>query len=266
MLSPDSSIAFHIGSFPIKFYSLTMLLAIISGTLLTCFVAKKYYKDVCVNKILDMIPPVIISAVIGARVYYVLLDWGYFSKHLNEIFAVWNGGISIHGALIGGFLAGFYYTKKYKLDLWSYADVFSYGLILGQAIGRFGNYFNIEAFGKPCFYSTKMCLYIPTQNRPQLYSGVEYFHPTFLYEAFWNIFVLLILFFVIKNVAKDTKGIVFFSYLILYSLGRIFIESIRLDSVLNVGSIHIAGLVSIVIIAFSTLMIFLLKKSQSITK
>ncbi len=262
MISPVSSTAFSIGSFPVKFYSLTMFAAIFCGAAFTCFISRKYYKNVDTEKILDILPLIVISAILGARIYYVILDWNYFSSHLGQIFMIWNGGLSIHGALIGGFLAGLWCVKKYKLDLWIYADVFSYGLLLGQAIGRFGNYFNTEAFGKPCFYSQAFCLYVPVLKRPLDYLHFDYFHPAFLYEAIWNLFALLILIFVVRKLAKNTQGVVFFSYLILYSLGRLFVENIRLDSVLNIGKFHVAELVSFFIILFSTGMIIFLKQRE----
>ena len=215
---------------------------------------------------MDILPLVIISAIIGARLYYVIMDWTYYSKNLFDIIAIQKGGLSIHGAIIGGFISGSIYVKKHKLNLWAYSDVFAYGLLLGQAIGRFGNYFNIEAFGKPCYFSNLICLQIPQTHRPYEFLHNEYFHPTFLYEAIWNILVLLILFFIIKKAAKNTDGIIFFSYLILYSIGRFFIECLRLDSVLSINGIHIAQIVCILTIFLSILMIYLLIKRKKLVK
>lgn len=262
MLSPESNVAFYIGNFAIKYYSVIMFCAIFAGSVLSCIMAKKYYKTVSVEKFLDVLPVVILSAILGARLYYVLLDLDYYSQHLIEILAIQKGGISIHGALLGGFTGGFLWIKKHHLPLWTYADVFAYGVCLGQIIGRLGNYFNIEAFGRPCYFSKNLCLYIPEYKRPFEFFNVEYFHPTFLYESIWNIFVLLLLIFIVRKLAKNIEGIVFFSYLILYSIGRFFIEGVRLDSVLSVGTIHIAQLVSLVFIVFSFIMIYRFKKQN----
>lgn len=259
MLSPESNIAFYVGTFGVRYYSLIMFVAILAGSFLSCIIAKKYYPNVSIDKFLDILPIIILSAILGARIYYVFMDWTYYSTHLIEILAIQKGGLSIHGALIGGFLSGYLCIKKYKLDLWQYADIFAYGLLLGQIIGRIGNYFNIEAFGKPCFYSDNLCLYIPEIYRPLAHFQVKYFHPTFLYEMLWNILVLLVLFFIIRKLTKNIDGIIFFSYLILYSIGRFFIEGIRLDSVLNFYGIHIAQIVSIFIIILSIFMICYLK-------
>jgi len=256
MISPESPIAFYIGSFGIRYYSITMLTAILCGSALSCFIAKKYYKNVSPERILDILPVIVICAVLGARLYYVALDWAYYSAHMSEILAFRQGGLSIHGALLGGFLGGLFCVKKYSLKLWDYADVFSYGLLLGQAIGRFGNYFNAEAFGRPCSISEFVCLYVPLSKRPEGFLNVEFYHPTFLYESLWNIFILFVLFFVVRKLVKNISGVVFFAYLAMYSVGRLFIEHIRLDSVLNVGSWHVAEIVSVLIIIFSVIMIF----------
>ncbi len=264
MLSPESSIAFYIANYPVKYYSLIMLVAMLLGTFLSYSIAKTYYKDISLNEFLDMLPITIICGILGARIYYVLMDWAYYSNHLIEIFEIYKGGLSIHGAILGGFLGGFCYIKKHKLNLWKYADIFAYGLLLGQIIGRFGNYFNIEAFGKPCHYSNLICLYIPEKYRPIQYLNNDFFHPTFLYEAFFNLIILLILFFVIRKLTKNTDGVIFISYLGLYSLGRFFIEGLRVDSVLNIGSIHIAQIVSFVLVIFSLIMFFDKIKSNKI--
>lgn len=256
MISPAVSDIFSVGAFSIKYYSVTMFVGIVCGCALSCFIAKKYYKNVSVDKIIDILPIIVICAVLGARLYYIILDWQYYSKHLSEIFAIWHGGLSIHGALLGGFLGGVYCVKKYSLKLWDYADVLSYGLLLGQAIGRLGNYFNIEAFGKPCGFSESICLYIPQYKRPEEFFDIAYYHPTFFYEILWNIFVLFVLFFCVRKLSQNISGIVFFSYLGLYSLGRLFIEHIRLDSVLNLGVWHVAEVVSVFLIMLSVVMIF----------
>lgn len=242
MQSPQSPIAFSIGQFDVHFYGIIMFFAILFGIGAMFAIAKRYYREVDTEKILDILPVIIISAILGARIYYVLMDIQYYAKHLNEIFAVWRGGLSIHGALIGGITAGIILTKKHKLKFLKYADVFAYGLLIGQATGRFGNYFNCEAFGLPT--NLPFGLFIPTVYRPYEYLHFEYFHPTFLYESIWNILVFFILLFGIRKIPKIADGTVFFSYLILYSAGRFFIEFLRIDSVLDVFGVPVAQLVS----------------------
>ncbi len=250
MISPTSSILISINGFSIHYYGLIMFFAILTAVLVICFVSKKYFKDVDTDLILDILPVVIIFSILGARFYYVLLDWNYYSKHLSEIFAVWHGGMSIHGGIFGGIISGLVVSKIKKIDFLKYADVFSFGLVLGQAIGRFGNYFNCEAFGKPCNIPY-LGLYIPPEHRPFGMEDISFFHPTFLYESIWDIFVFLILFFVIRRLSGLKDGTIFCSYLILYSLGRILIEWCRLDSVLNIAGVAIAQIVSFFVIFIS---------------
>ena len=259
MQSPPSSVLFEIKGFTIHYYGVVMFFAIITALLVIRFIAKKYYKSVNTEIILDILPCIIFCSLLGARLYYVLMDLSYYTKHVNEIIAVWNGGMSIHGGIIGGVLSGIVLSKIKKIDFLKYADVFSYGLVIGQAIGRFGNYFNCEAFGKPC-YIPILGLHIPIQYRPFGYEQFEYFHPTFLYESIWDIVVFLALFFIIRKIFITKKlhsGTIFFSYLILYSIGRFFIEWCRLDSIKNIMGLHVAQVVSIIAIILSIL--FLIK-------
>ena len=264
MQSPPSSVLLEVNGFPIHYYGVIMFLAIVSGLLIIRQIAKKYYKNINTEIILDIVPFIILFSLVGARLYYVLMDFSYYSKHLGEIIAVWNGGMSIHGGIIGGIISGLFLAKQNKIKFLEYADVFSYGLVIGQAIGRFGNYFNCEAFGKPCT-NTIFGLFIPETHRPFEYIQYDYFHPTFLYETIWDIFVFLILFILIRKlIAKfnAAQGTLFFSYLILYSIGRFFIEWCRLDSVKNLFGLHIAQIVSIAIILISLLSIYLINRKK----
>lgn len=264
MQSPPSSVLVSINGFSIHYYGLIMFCAIAAGILVMRFVAKKYYKDISTEILLDMLPAVILCAILGARLYYVAMDWQYFSRHIGEIFALWHGGISIHGAILGGILSGFVYTKIKKINFLKYADVFAYGLTIGQAIGRFGNYFNCEAFGKPCSIPF-IKLFIPLPYRPYGYESYEYFHPAFLYESLWDIAVFLILFSVIRKITGIKDGVIFFSYLILYSIGRIAIEACRLDSVRNIAGIEIAHIASaVLILAGITGLFFVYKKRKQV--
>ena len=243
MQSPPSSVIFSLGGFDFHYYGLIMFISIITALWVIKSIAKKHYKTIDTEVILDILPLILLSSILGARLYYVILDLPYFIKYPEEILAIWNGGMSIHGGIIGGLTAGFILAKIKQIKFLKYADVFSYGLIIGQAIGRLGNWFNCEAFGKPCSIPL-IKLYIPAEHRP------------FGYESIWNISVFLILFFVIRKITKIKDGTIFFSYLILYSLGRFFIEWCRIDSVLNLGPIHFPQIVSLIVIFVSTTFLF----------
>lgn len=257
--APSSGVAFSIFNFDVRYYGIMLFLGMIAGILTTCFISKKYYKGVDLDLLTDFFPFLIVFSILFARLYYVLLSLDYYLKYKGEIFAIWHGGISIHGAILGGILAGFIFFKVVKKKpLLPYADVVSYGLVIGQAIGRWGNFFNSEAFGRPCDLPWK--LYIEPAKRPIEYAFQGYFHPTFLYESLWNIVVFLVLFFVVRKLASKflvkADGIIFFSYLALYSLGRIFIENLRIDSVLNVFGVPFALLISILILLISAVVLW----------
>lgn len=260
MQSPASSVVFEFGGYSLHYYGVIMFCAIITAVFVIHFVAKKYYKDVDTELVLDILPGIILFSLLGARTYYVLMDFSYYANHPAEIFAVWNGGMSIHGGIIGGVLSGLAYAKIKNFSFLKYADVFAYGLVLGQAIGRFGNYFNCEAFGKPCSIPY-IKLFIPLQYRPFGFEEYSYFHPAFLYESLWDVFVFLMLFFVVRKFAalkKLSDGTVFFSYLLLYSIGRFFIEWCRLDSVRDFFGLPVAQIVSIAVIVLSSAVLLVL--------
>lgn len=265
MQSPPSPIIFDIGGFSLHYYGVIMFVAIVFALLVIRFVAHRYYKDIDTEVLLDVLPIVILASILGARVYYVIMDFSYYSKHLLEIPAIWNGGMSIHGGILGGVIAGLFIARIKKISFVKYADVVSYGLILGQAIGRFGNYFNCEAFGRPCSIPF-IKLFIPLSHRPDGYENFEYFHPTFLYESIWDLFVFFVLFFVVRRLVcwkNMSSGTIFCTYLILYSIGRFFIEWCRLDSVKYLFGLPIAQVVSIVVIVVSSLLLVFLNKKEN---
>lgn len=262
MFTSPGDIAFSIGSVSVYYYGIIMAVSLFVGVFVARVMAGKFYPEINPETIYDISPYVIISAILGARIYYCLMSYNYYAQNPFEILKLWHGGISIHGAIIGGLIGGVAYAKKHKLPILKLCDIFSYGLVLGQAIGRWGNFFNSEAFGRPAQNFLK--LYIPIYKRPLEYLQYNYFHPTFLYESILDVCIFLILFFVIRKFTKNNDGVVFFSYLILYSIVRIIIEQVRIDSVLNVLGIPIAQIVSVIIILIST--IFIIKIYSDINK
>lgn len=259
MFGSPGDIAFSIGPVSIYYYGIIMAFSLLLGGVVAYFITKKFYSEFNPEIIYEIYPYIIIGAIVGARIYYCLLSYSYYINHPFEIIQVWHGGISIHGAIIGGLIGGIIYAKRHTLPILKLCDIFSYGLILGQALGRWGNFFNSEAFGRPTENFLK--LYIPISKRPLEYMQYNYFHPTFLYESILDVCIFLILFFIIRKLSKDTDGIVFFSYLILYSIVRIIIEQVRIDSILNIFGIPIAQIVSALIILISTAAIIKIKKT-----
>lgn len=262
MFVSPGEVAFFVNSVPIYYYGLIMAVSLSIGVITSHSIATKLYKQINPDVIYDISPHIIIGAILSARIYYCLLNYEYYSKHLVEIFQVWQGGISIHGAIIGGLISGVIYAKSHKLPILKLCDIFSYGLVLGQAMGRWGNFFNSEAFGRSTESFLK--LYIPIYKRPLEYMQYNYFHPTFLYESILDVCIFLVLFFIVRKITKNKDGIIFFSYLILYSIVRIIIEQIRIDSVLNIYGVPIAQIVSVLIILISVVFIFVIKlKNES---
>lgn len=261
MLKSPGAIAFSIYSVDVHWYGIIMAFAILCGIFTVLAIRKKYYQDIKEDSILDISFLLIISGIIFARLYYVLLDYRYFIKHIHLIPCIWTGGLAIHGAIIGGILAFFIYAKHNKLEFLRYADLFTFGLLTGQIIGRWGNFFNSEAFGLPTNFP--VAVYIPYNYRPIEYQEYALFHPTFLYESVLNAILLIILLLILKNKKEIKNGLIFFTYLTLYSIIRILIETIRIDSVLNISIFHAAHIASaiILIIGLSGL-IFIHKRNE----
>lgn len=255
MFESPSQILCTVFGVNIYYYGVIMALAISFGTLFSDWIGTKFFQ-LKKDTIIDLAPYLIIFGIIGARLYYCLLNHEFYMRFPTEILAIRHGGISIHGAMLGGAFGLWLYAKQHKISAPKLCDVCSIGLILGQAVGRWGNFFNSEAFGSPTNLPWK--LYIAPQYRPIPFQNYEYFHPTFLYESLLNLCIFGILLYLIKTNKTKKDGDITLAYLILYSIVRILIESIRLDSVRYVFGIPIAILVSAVIIVLST--IVLIKK------
>ncbi|MGB2927068.1 MAG: prolipoprotein diacylglyceryl transferase [Limnothrix sp.] len=245
-------IIFEVGNFAIRWYGLLIASAVIIGVTLSQFLAKK--RDVDPELVADFAIWGVIGAIPCARLYYVLFQWQSYASRPEDIIAIWKGGIAIHGAILGGAIAGLIFSRINRLSFWQLADLVAPSLILGQAIGRWGNFFNSEAFGAPTDVPWK--LYIPFASRPYGLTNYEYFHPTFLYESIWNLGVLGLLIYLffwgLRHGDRLKTGTIFLTYWIAYSLGRVWIEGLRTDS-LMIGGLRIAQIVSFTGIALSVL-------------
>jgi phosphatidylglycerol:prolipoprotein diacylglycerol transferase len=239
-------IAFSIGPLSIRWYGILMAVALLIGTKLALDEARRQGidEDTFLNLILIGAP----LGWLGARLYYVIFNWSYYSQHPIEIPMIWRGGLAIHGGLTAAILVGWWYAKRHNLDFWQIADITAPSLALGQAIGRWGNFFNQEAYGYPT--SLPWAMYIAGQWR----------HPTFLYESIWDFLVFLVLL-RLRRHPKIKPGDVFLSYLALYSVGRFIVEGFRTDS-LMLGSLRAAQVASVGIIIAATYIIWQRHKSQ----
>ena len=304
MLKSPGAIAFHIGPLTVYWYGIIIALAFLVGLFITLAIAKADYgqklkgegaepppetpfnsqvKDYPEDKtrehIIDLSTLLLIGGIVFARLYYVIFNRNYYINHPLEIFMTWKGGLSIHGAIIGSILIIYFYTKRHKIALLKYTDLFAYGMIFAQAVGRWGNFFNSEAFGSPTDLPWK--LYIPPANRPLKYMNFEYFHPAFLYESLWDIFVFIILITIVRKNKKETNkrllakgdnqdkkekneknGSITFFYLILYSLGRFIIEGLRVDNIYVILGLPIAQFISIILFAAGIIGLYKVLRSK----
>ena len=230
-------VAFTLFGLEIRWYGLLMASGmLIASILLQRFAQKKGYdKDMIYDFLLVIIP----TAVVASRLWYVLFNLEYYSQHPASILNLREGGLAIQGGVIGGIIAGWIFAKIKKVDFWDLADMVAPGLILAQAIGRWGNFANGEAHGGPTDLPWAITV-----------DGVKV-HPTFLYESIWNVMVFAVLLWVMKR--QKFTGQIFLLYGILYSIGRFFIEGMRTDS-LMIGSFRTAQLLSVLtIVVFSAL-------------
>jgi phosphatidylglycerol:prolipoprotein diacylglycerol transferase len=190
----------------------------------------------------------LLGGLVGARLYYVLFNLEYYAQFPAKILAVWEGGLAIHGGLLGGVAVGGAYAWAKRLPILAYLDVAAPSLAIGQAIGRWGNFFNEEAFGTPTDLPWR--LYISPAHRPLAYANEEAFHPTFLYESAWDFVIFLVLTIWLRQRLAPSRGALFLSYIGLYSAGRFFTEALRTDA-LMLGPLRIAQLVSVVGVALA---------------
>ena len=229
-----------LGPFTIYWYSLFILVAVILGyQIIINYCRKINYQT---SDIIDMVLYLVIWAIIGARIYYVVFNFSAYQNDLLDIFMIWKGGLAIYGAVIAGVLYIGYYCFKHKLNFVKVLDIFSLSLLLGQAIGRWGNFFNSEAYGGKTTYEALKSLHIPEFIINGMYIDGFYRQPTFLYESLWCFLGVVILWRIRKKQSqKCGKQICF--YLIWYGVGRFFIEGLRSDS-LYLGNFRISQIVS----------------------
>lgn len=254
MFTSPGAVAIKFGGFELRWYGLLIAIAVLIGTYLAQKLAVERGRNP--DLIADLTIWLVVGAVPMARAYYVLFSWERFQNApgvavmggfvVPRVLAIWEGGIAIHGAIIGGAIAAIIFAKLNRVSVWQLADLCMPSLILGQAIGRWGNFFNSEAFGVPTDLPWK--LFIPSMRRPAELYHEAFFHPTFLYESVWNLLIFGLLLGIFKRFPQAKEGTLVMVYLIGYSLGRLWIEGLRTDS-LMLGTWRIAQVISLVAIA-----------------
>jgi len=256
LFTSPGPLLFQLGPFSLRWYGLLIAVAVLLGLLLATRLGKQRGIDPAL--IADLLPILVLAAVIGARLYYVTFEWRQYQLNWLDALAIWRGGIAIHGALIGGTLAVILYSRWRRISFWNLLDVLLPSVALGQAIGRWGNFFNSEAFGLPTDLPWKLT--IPYANRPVEFLDQSTFHPTFLYESLWNLGVLALLLVLfergIRGKINLPVGAISCLYLVAYSCGRFWIEGLRIDPLCLMGTLpycdgglRMAQLVSLALIA-----------------
>ncbi|NLT94506.1 MAG: prolipoprotein diacylglyceryl transferase [Clostridia bacterium] len=239
----------EVGPISVRWYGILIATAILIGTIIALREVQRQRVDE--DKFMNILIAAIPAAFIGARLYYVIFRWDYYSKNLAEIPAVWHGGLAIHGGIIGALLVGGLMIRYYNMNFWQLADIAAPSMILGQAIGRWGNYFNQEAYG----YEVD-----PEQIPWAMWIDGAYRHPTFLYESLWNLLVFIFLLW-LRRQRFIRQGEVFLYYIMAYSIGRFVIEGFRTDS-LMLGPLRAAQVVSIVFILIGVIFIWYRRRKE----
>ena len=240
MFSSPGAIAVQVGPVVIRWYGILMATAIVVGLWLGHRQARR--ENLPADDIISCAQWAILAGLVGARLYEVAFNWDYYGRYPAKILAVWEGGLAIHGGLILGPLVGVWLARRWNLPVRRALDITAPSVALGQAIGRWGNFFNEEAFGAPTDLPWK--LYISPPHRPLGFTQYEFFHPTFLYESLWDLLVFVLLVGWLRARLRARPGALFFGYVGLYSVGRFAIEGLRLDS-FWLGSFRVPQLASL---------------------
>lgn len=245
---------------PINIYWYGLL--VVLGILAAIFTALKLagYYNIKKEVIIDLAFYLVLFGIIGARFYDVLLELPYYLNHPFDVFKIWQGGLAIHGAIIAGIITVWLFAKKRGLNFWLLAAIITPGLALAQAIGRWGNYFNQELFGKPT--GSPWGIPIDLMNRQIGYISYEFFHPTFLYESIGSFIIFVVLIFLHFLMIKKTimrYELCVMSYTILYSILRFSTEFIRIDKTPVIFNLRFPQIASLVIIFLSVALLLLPK-------
>ena len=241
----DFSTFVEIGSLHIQWYAICILVGAFIAYLLGQYRFKQlgYSKEI----LSDYFYLLLFIGIAGARIWYVIFMWDeLYASNPMEIFAVWNGGLAIQGGIFAGLIFSYFFFKKKGIPFLIAGDAIMPGVLIAQALGRWGNFFNQEAYGSQVTLEFLQNLHLPNFIIEHMYINGAYHHPTFLYESLGNIVVFLIIILIIRRFQKHT-GIQFFSYFVGYGIVRVFVEGLRTDS-LMLGSIRVAQLISIIFI------------------
>lgn len=255
-------ILIEIGNIKIYWYSVMILLGVLIGSYLVLRESKRF--NISKSKISDMLFYTIIFGIIGARIYYVIFNFDYYINSPIDIIKVWEGGLAIHGGIIAGVIYLIYYTKKNNLNTLLITDICVPGVLIGQALGRWGNFFNGEAHGPITTLEYLQNLHLPKFIINGMNIDGNYYIPTFFYESLWCLIGLIIVL-LIRRILKIKKGNITGFYLIWYGIGRFLIEQLRTDS-LMLNTLKQAQIISIIMIIIGIIMLIFSRKGEEYNK
>lgn len=245
MFAALNPIALRLGGLEIHWYGIIIASAVLIAVYLAMREATK--RGINSDHILNLVLWALPFALIGARLYYVIFEWPYYSAHPDQIIAIWNGGIAIYGALIASVIVFLIYCRVEWLPGWLVLDIAAPTVMLAQAIGRWGNFMNQEAFGAPTTLTYLRSLHLPEFIIQQMNIGGIFRQPTFLYESTWNLIGFILIMSVRHHRGWFKQGEIFLSYVLWYSFGRFFVEGMRTDSLYLAAGLRVSQLLSIVL-------------------
>ncbi len=250
-------IAIRLGPLEIRWYAICILLGLVLGVYLATKEAPR--KKILQDDILDFILLAFPLSIIGARIYYVAFSWSEYKDNLLSVFAIWNGGIAIYGGLITGAIVLYFFTRYRFINTLDFLDVVAPSVMIAQAIGRWGNFFNQEAYGK----AVKSLDYLPAFIRDQMYIEGAYRQPTFLFESLWNLLGFSLICVLRRRTRLLKQGEITAFYLIWYGFGRLLIEGLRTDSLMFLG-IRVSQWLSGILILVGISMVVVRRRQSSI--
>lgn len=258
MAAAINPVAFQLGGLSVKWYGLLMAAGVVVAAWLAISEGQK--RQIMSDDFIDFMLWAVPIGFIGARAYYVIFEWGYYSQHPDQIIAIWNGGIAIYGGLLAGLAVLLIFCYNRVLSPWLMLDIIVPGVQLAQVLVRWGNFINQEAYGAKTSLAFLQSLHLPQFVINQMYINGAYRQPTFLYESFFNLIGLILILALRHKKHLFQQGEIFCSYLIWYGLIRFFVEGMRTDSLYIAGTIRVSQALSLVLIVFAIVTIIYRRK------
>lgn len=253
-------VAFSLGNLHVRWYGIIITFGVILAVYLSMREARR--RQIDPDDIVDLLFWMLPISLLGARLYYVIFEWGYYSQHPGDIIKIWNGGIAIYGGLIAAVIVLLFFCAKRAIPAWLLLDVLAPTVILAQAIGRWGNFMNQEAFGAKTTLAFLQSLHLPHFIVQQMLIDGAYRQPTFLYESVWSLVGFILLVSLRHRLHLFKQGEVFLSYVVWYAFGRMFIEGMRTDSLYLFGQIRVSQLLSAILVVGGILWIWLRRRNE----